>query len=706
MSALRLAITPESFLWSLESISRELRLPFSRALARRSFPPPYDLSSLQRAAHDMGARTELVALSWEELGQNPSAWWVLIRDPAPEDAAADPRPAGGAAHRFVRIAAVEKERVMLAEAAAAEATALPLQRFVQVYTGYALRTVAGKPRHDDSEPDAGGMPKFGLRWFARELLRYRSIWRDVVLASIAIQLLALAVPVLTQIIIDKVITHRTLNTLVVVGAALVVIAAFSAALAWVRQYLILHTGTRIDAVLAGDVFEHLLRLPARYFEQRSTGVLVARMHGVETIREFITGATLTLLLDLPFMCLFAAVMFYYSPVLTAIALGMLGVLACLSLAVTPVLRGRIDAQFLAGARHQAFVTERVAAIETVKSLQMEPALTRRFETLLGRYLEAGLGARQLANSFQAGAQLLEQLLAVAVLCVGAWLVIEGAGLTIGGLIAFQMFATRLTGPMLKIASLWQEFQQVHIAVRRLADIMDVPRELWRLNPARTASGHGALECKDLGFRYPGRGWLLRHLSFSLRPGECVALIGPSGSGKSTLARLLLGFQPPSEGAIMLDGVDTAHLAANELRSYFGVVPQETRLFTGTVLDNLLDADPSASLADAAQACRSAQLHDLIQTLPEGYLTRIGENGIGLSGGQKQRLAIARALLKQPRVLVFDEVTSSLDPQLSAAIAQTVNGLRGKVSVLFVAHALPPGLSCDSVVTIGAAEGWS
>jgi subfamily B ATP-binding cassette protein HlyB/CyaB len=253
--------------------------------------------------------------------------------------------------------------------------------------------------------------------------------------------------------------------------------------------------------------------------------------------------------------------------------------------------------------------------------------------------------------------------------------------------------------MLRVVSLWQEFQQVHVSVRRLADIMDVPAEPVAVAPARAASGAGRLECGGLGFRHDGRPWLIRDLSFTIEPGQCVALVGKSGTGKSTLARLLQGFYLPTEGRLAIDGVDITHMAANELRGYFGMVPQESRLFSGTVLQNLLDASPGASFADAVAACKAAQVHSVIEALPQGYLSPLGEMGTGLSGGQKQRLAIARALLKRPRILIFDEATSSLDGELALALVETINGLRGMVSILFIAHECPPALRCDQVIRL-------
>jgi subfamily B ATP-binding cassette protein HlyB/CyaB len=699
-SASNLAIAPDSFFRSLEAISRELRVPFSRRLLLQRFPPPYDLAAVQRAARALGARAELGRLRLREMRPDGGCFALMRvpRENAADAGAEASSPASPDMLRLMRVERIGHDVVELRESGV-EPVQLPVGSFNALYTGYALHAgVEAAPSEVAGDLEAPPR-RFGLHWFLRELVRYPGIWRDALLAALFMQLVALLVPLLTQVIIDKVITHRTVNTLIVVAGALVLATVFSAVLGWVRQYLVLHTGTRIDSVLGGQVFAHLLRLPARYFEHRPTGVLVARLYGVETIRDFLAGAALGLLIDLPFMFLFVAVMLYYSPALTALALGVLAWLVVLSLGVTPALRRRINRQFLCGARHQAFVTEYLAGIETVKALQLEGQLERRFGRLFGESLEAGFAARQLGNTFQTFAHALEQLLSLAILCAGAWLVIARGELTIGGLVAMQMFASRLTAPMLRMVSLWQEFQHVHVSVRRLGDIMDVPAEPLAAAPARGSGGAGRLDLSALGFRHDGRPWLFRELSFAIEPGQCVALVGASGTGKSTLSRLLQGFYLPSEGRIAIDGVDITHMAANELRGYFGIVPQECRLFSGTVLQNLLDAQPGAGFGDAVEACKAAQVHEVIEALPQGYLTPVGEMGTGLSGGQKQRLAIARALLKRPRILVFDEATSSLDAELAAVLIETINALRGSVSILFIAHECPQALRCDRVVRL-------
>jgi subfamily B ATP-binding cassette protein HlyB/CyaB len=269
------------------------------------------------------------------------------------------------------------------------------------------------------------------------------------------------------------------------------------------------------------------------------------------------------------------------------------------------------------------------------------------------------------------------------------------------LVAFQMFAARLAQPMLRLVGLWQEFQQAAIAVKRLGDVMNAPAEPYTVLPARSATDLVDIEFSDLSFRYgENLPYLYQRLGLRIRPGATVALMGPSGSGKSTLAKLLQGFYLPTDGQIRLNGRDTRNLAANELRAYFGVVPQETVLFSGTIYENLILANPHASFQQVVQACRMAEIHDVIERLPNGYQSTIGEHGIGLSGGQRQRLAIARALLKRPRILIFDEATSSLDGETAEQFARTVNQLRGRVTMLFIAHQLPRSLQVDEIVRLG------
>lgn len=708
------ALTTEQFIWLAGSLATVHSAPFDPALAIQRFAPPYDADGLADALEALG----LAVRQSNEL-------------PAPGQDGATPFVSfikGSPAPLPVLVVVHEAERCVYFTALAQTPTIVPAAEFAARISGPVILARPRVAAPIDTDATAGQQrSKFGFRWFVPELLKHKRIWRDVLAASLVIQLLALGLPLMTQAIIDKVVVHRTESTLIALGAGLAIFTVFSAVLTWVRQFLVLHTGTRIDAVLGSSVFRHLVSLPPRYFEHRPTGVVAARLHGVEQIREFLSSAAVTLILDLPFLSVALAIMFVYSVQLTGVVLAVLSLIVIASLVVAPILQARLNRQFMLGARNQGFLTEYVAGIETVKSLQMEPVLNRRYGDYLAAYLHADLRTRQVGNTYQVFANTLEQAMSLLILVVGAMLVMrpqtaaDGTTVvfTIGMLVAFQMFAGKLSQPVLRMVGLWQQFQQARLAVARLGDLMDAPAEPYSVVPARaqkhpspkhpSPSRRGTegedgvppiVHIQSLAFRHAeDRPYLYEDLNLSIQPGECIALMGPSGCGKSTLAKLLQGFYQPARGSILVEGVDSRHLAANELRSTFGVVPQETILFSGTILDNLLLANPHASFEDVVVACRMAEIHEAIEQLPQGYRTEIGERGAGLSGGQRQRLSIARALLKQPRVLIFDEATSNLDADTAARFARTVQSLRGKVAILFITHAPPAGLRFDRVIRL-------
>lgn len=696
-------LTREELIWFLGSIASLFRIPFDPLLLDREFPPPHSRYSLDAALRSLGLRA-----SW------------LSADSAPRDGARFPLPAiafpragasgGEPRSRPSLLVRADGARVLYFLAGSDRPQTVPVSELAGQFDTLLVVTKAQESANDTADPQDGSpaaAKEFGFRWFVPELLKHKTIWRDVLAASLFIQLIGLTTPLFTQVIIDKVVVHQTRSTLIVVGCGLVMFMVFSAVMSWLRQYLVIHTGNRIDAVLGSQVFQHLMRLPFPYFERRPTGTLVARLQGIETIRAFVTGAAVSLVLDLPFLLIFLAVMFAYSWQLSLIACGILLLITLLSVIVSPLLREKLNQQFMLGARNQAFLTEYIAGTETVKSLQMEPVLDRRYGDYLASYLGAGFSTRQLSNTYNVIANALEQTLVLSILIVGALLVMENSGFTIGMLVAFQMFSTRMTQPVLRLVGLWQEFQQANIAVKRLGDVMNAPAEPHSLIPRRSRGGAGQIDLVDLSFRYSDQHpWLYRDLSYTFKPGALTLIMGPSGCGKSTLAKLLQGFYLATDGQIKIDGTDLRHMSANELRSLFGIVPQETRLFSGTLYDNLLLANPNATFDEAVAACKAAEIHDFIQALPQGYQTPVGESGAGLSGGQKQRIAIARALLKRPKILIFDEATSSVDAQTAEALARTVMSLKGKKTILFIAHTQPMGLEPDSRLVFGAGAGRS
>lgn len=670
---------------AIAELCRRHRLPVHPQLLRQRFPPPHAADAVVPALRQLGLRARCLSCGAQQL---PSLTCPLLA-----------RLRSGA---FVLMLHADGDTVRLWCPAQGEQVCA-LQAFAERFDGHVVLAAPAVPAPAD--PDAAaGRTGFGFGWFVPELLRHKAVWKQVLLASLFLQLLSLAFPLITQAVVDKVVVHRTQSTLVVLGIAMSVFVVFTAILGWIRQYLVLHTGNRVDAVLGASVFEHLFQLPLGYFERRPTGVIAARLHGIETIREFIASAAVTLILDVPFLLIALAVMYFYSVPLTLIVLGILGVIGLMSLLVAPVFQRRLNQQFLLGARNQAFVTEHVAGHETVKSLQMEPLLNARYGDYLASYLQSGFATRQLGNTYNTVANALEQWMTVLVLMVGAWIVMHPAAgeptFTIGMLVAFQMFASRISQPMLRLVGLWQQFQQASLAVKRLGDLMNAPAEPYSLVPSRRGEASGRIDFEGVGFRYREElPWLYRGVHLQLEHGRAIAIMGPSGSGKSTLAKLLQGFYRASEGAIKVNGIDVRHQSANELRANFGVVPQDTVLFSGSVYDNLLAASPGASFDEIVEACRRAEIHETIEALPQGYQTELGERGTGLSGGQKQRLAIARALLKRPRVLIFDEATSSLDLATAEAFAATVNQLKGQITLIFVTHALPRSLQVDEVYVV-------
>lgn len=692
------AVSAPDFVWVVEASCSLLQLPYQRALVLQQFAAPHDSAAVTAALGELGIATQARKIKPAKLAAKLGAesFPLLVWLTAGDALTPTQTPA--------LVLQADAEKVLLVQPGDKQPRAMLMAEFAQRCQGQFQRLTIQVQEGTDPDGDALRMQgrRFGFSWFIPELLKHKKLWQEILLASLVIQLIALATPLFTQTIIDKVIVNRTQSTLMVVLIGMVVFTVFTAVLSWLRQYLVLHTGNRVDAVLGSAVFERLFKLPPLYFQHRPTGVISARLHGVETIREFIASTAVTLILDFPFLFIFVAIMLYYSVTLSAIVLGVMAVIAIASFLVAPMFQKRLQEQFQMGARNQAFVTEYVGGMETVKSLQLEPQLASRYRGYLATYLTSSFSTKQLANTYNSFAQMAEQVMNLLILGVGAYMVMHNANFTIGMLIAFQMFAGRVSQPMLRLVGLWQQFQQASLSVDRLGDLMNAPIEPYTLAPKRLQTGSGSIELDNLAFRYSDKlPFLYQNLNAELHAGQTIAIMGPSGSGKSTLAKMLQGFYQPTEGRIRIDGVDIANLSANELRSHFGVVPQETTLFSGTILDNLQMANPQATFEQIVTACKMAEVNSVIEALPDGYQTEIGERGAGLSGGQRQRIAIARALLKRPKILVFDEATSALDAPTAEQFAKTINALRGKVTMLFITHGLPRGLKVDALFQLTA-----
>jgi subfamily B ATP-binding cassette protein HlyB/CyaB len=523
----------------------------------------------------------------------------------------------------------------------------------------------------------------------------------VLAASLFIQLLALVTPLFFQVIVDKVLVHRGVTTLDVLAAGLLVVVAFEAILGTLRSYLFSHTTNRVDVLLGARLFGHLLSLPLAYFRARRVGDSVARVRELEHVRQFITGTSLTLVVDLLFTAVFVAVLIGYSPALTAVLLGSVPLFVALSAAITPALRRRVEERFNRGAENQAFLVESVAGMETLKAMGVEPQMQRRWEEQLAGYVAASFRAAVLGNAAGQAAALVSRVTTVLILWIGATRVMRGE-LTVGQLVAFNMIAGQVTAPILRLAQLWPEFQQLGVSVRRLADILDTPREPG-CGPGRSSLPQlrGALRLEHVRFRYaPEAPLVLDGVSLDIPAGSAVGIVGSSGSGKSTLAKLVQRLYVPEAGRLLVDGVDIGLVDAAWLRRRMGVVLQESVLFNRSVRENIALADPGLPMAAVVRAATIAGAHDFILRLPQGYDTVLSELGASLSGGQRQRVALARALVTDPRILILDEATSALDYESEQAIRRNMQQICRDRTVLIITHRLGLVRHCDAIVVLG------
>ncbi len=540
---------------------------------------------------------------------------------------------------------------------------------------------------------------FGFGWFFAEIARYKRIIGEVLLGSFVVQLFGLVTPLFTQVILDKVIVHRSLTTLDVLAVAFLAVTLFELLLNIARNYIFIHTANKLDAKLGAKLFRHLMALPFMYFETRKVGNIAARVRELDTIREFITNKAVSVIIDLFFSVVFVAVMLLYSVKLTLIVLGFVSVIALIYLTITPELRRRLERKFQMTAASNSYLVESVTGMQTVKSLAVEGTMQNRWEDHLGRYVRSSFSLANISNIFGAVSGTVRRLMTIAILFIGVKSVLTGE-LTIGQLIAFQMFAGQFAAPVLRLVNLWHEFQQALLSVDRLGDILNHPSEASTERSITLPKLGGALRLENVVFSYtPGGPKVIDGISFSARPGSRIGIVGRSGSGKSTLAKLLQRLYIPSEGAIYVDGVDVRHLNPYWLRYNIGVVLQDNYLFSGTIRENIALPRPDAPMEMILEVSRVAGAHEFIAQLPEGYDTQVGERGSALSGGQRQRVAIARALITDPRLLIFDEATSALDYESETIIRENMKTISKGRTTLIIAHRLSTIRDCETVLVL-------
>ncbi|MGC1393652.1 MAG: peptidase domain-containing ABC transporter [Coleofasciculaceae cyanobacterium] len=541
--------------------------------------------------------------------------------------------------------------------------------------------------------------RFGLSWFLPSLIRYRRVLIEVLIASFFVQLFGLVNPLMIQVIIDKVIVQNSIDTLNILGILLVGVAIFEAILTSLRTYLFVDTTNRIDMALGSEIIDHLLRLPLRYFEKRPVGELSTRINELENIRQFLTGTALTVVLDAIFSVVYIVVMFIYSWLLTIVTLSVIPLFILLTIIVSPIVRRQLRAKAERQAETQSYLVEVLSGISTVKAQNIELRARWRWQERYGRYVSEGFNNVLTSTAASSASNFLNKISALLVLWVGAYLVLDQK-LTLGQLIAFRIISGYVTGPLLRLAQIWQNFQATALSLERLSDIVDSQQEAPESdrNNIPLPQIQGTVKYENVSFRFATSGPLqLSNINLEITEGTFTGIVGISGSGKSTLTKLLARLYEPDAGRIIVDGYDIGKVELYSLRRQIGVVPQETLLFDGTVQENIALTNPDASSEEIIEAAKIAAAHEFIMSLPMGYNTRVGERGAALSGGQRQRIAIARTVLSSPRLLILDEATSALDydseRQVCLNLAQAFQGR----TVLFITHRLTTIRNADRIL---------
>ena len=635
---------------------------------------------LLRAAKELGLKAKEAQVSFDRLS----------RLAMPAIAAFD----GG---RFIVLARTDSDKVLIFDPIEGKPKLLPKDDFTAQWEKKIILLTYRKSTAPSEKP-------FGISWFVPSIWKYRKSLSEVLTASLILQIFGLVTPVFTQVIIDKVLVHRGITTLNVLAIGLITVIMFEGLLNILRTYLFTHTSNRIDISLGTKLFKHLFSLPLKYFEVRRVGDTVARVRELENIRHFLTGAPLTTILDVMFIGVYLVVMFIYSTTLSFVVLGAIPIFALLSLIITPMLRHRLDERFNRGAESQAFLVEMVTGAQTVKAMAVEPEVQKRWESLLANYVKASFRTSKLSGVAGSIGQLIERGSTLAILWLGAHLVMRG-DLTVGQLIAFQMLSGRVSGPVLRLVQLWQDFQQTGLSIRRLGDIFHAtPEPSLNVTKTRFPAIQGHIRLEGVRFRYRLDGAeIIRNIHLDIKPGMILGIVGRSGSGKSTLAKLIQRLYLPESGRILIDGIDLSLADPAWLRRQIGVVLQESFLFNGSVRDNIAFHYSQASIEEVIRVANLAGAHEFVLELPEGYDTIVGERGTALSGGQRQRIAIARALLTAPRILIFDEATSSLDSESEAIIQRNLRQICRGRTVILIAHRLSTLRIAERIIVLERGE---
>ena len=567
------------------------------------------------------------------------------------------------------------------------------EKVLEMWTGEAILFT----RRYELEKKEG---KFGFRWFLPVVGKYSKYLKNVFFVSFLLQLLGLAGPFFSKTIIDKVLVHRAADALDILILGMALSTIFQNWMQALRGYLFTNITSKMDVALSSRLFRNITALPIKYFSKWQVGDVVSRVGELENLRSFLTGSSLTIVLDIVFAIIYLIVMFVFSPILSLVVLLMIPLFVLLNVVVAPIYKRMINDRFLIGSENRSFLIETITGIRTIKGTSTEGSFIRRYEDMLARYVNSVLRVINLSNVAGVIAMFLQNTFNLAILWVGAIYVMK-AEITVGDLIAFQMLAGQLIAPIMRLVNMWQYFQQTRVSMERLGDIMNEETEP-AFNPGRTTlpSIKGSIDIDRMSFRYSDEGdRVLDQIRLSIPAGTKVGIVGRSGSGKSTLTKLIQRLYTPETGRILIDGVDIAQVEPAWLRRQIGVVLQDSMLFSGTIEENIRIACPNATHEDVVQAATLAGASEFIDQMAHGYDTFVGERGSLLSGGQRQRVAIARALIADPRIIIFDEATSALDYESEHIIMENIEPISEGRTMIMIAHRLSTVRNCDVIVVI-------
>jgi len=684
----------DSGLWSILLIAKLHSIAADPNKLSHEFSLPFDSQKILLAAQSLEISAKVVHQDLARLTKAPlpavaqtfnGDFFILAKviDPQPKEVSTDPN--------VVDVQQDDAGIKVLIQKPGEPPTVISIEELTALWTGELIYFTS-------KASFSGAMAKFDFTWFIPAIIKYRKLLGEILLISLVLQLIGLVTPMFFQVVMDKVLVNHAMKTLNVIAIGLILSILFEAALTGIRSWIFAHTSSKIDVELGAKLFRHLLGLPTAYFHARRVGDSVARIRELENIRSFLTGNAMTVVLDIAFSFVFLAVMFWYSVELSWIVIASIPLYIILSVIFTPILRKHLDHKFNKGAENQSFLVESISGIDTVKALAVEPRWTQKWDQQLAGYVSAGLTVTNISTIASGGVSLISKLVTALIMWIGAGLVIDGK-LTVGELIAFNMLSSQVSGPILRLAQLWNDFQQVGISMSRLGDILNTRTETLG-QKTRLPRLQGSINFEEVSFRYrPDASDVLRQITLSIAPGEIIGIVGRSGSGKSTLTKLVQRLYVPDRGRVLVDGQDIAIIDTTSLRQQIGVVLQENVLFNRSVRANIALTNPSLSIEAVIAAAKLAGAHEFICQLPEGYDTMVGEHGTGLSGGQRQRIAIARALISNPRVLIFDEATSALDYESEKIIQDNMRDICKGRTVLIIAHRLSAVRDAHRIVVL-------